>query len=470
MADRFTLYSARWVVPVSAPPIRDGALLVDPSGRIAAVGPAASVAAPEDARRVPLGEAALLPGLVNVHAHPELTAFRGLLEDLPFHEWILALNRIKRALGGNAPPGPRGSPIAPATRLAEDFDAAARWTCVEALRAGITTIAATEDSGAALDALNDAGLRGIVYREVFGPDPATADASLAGLRRAVVAMRSRETDLVRVGVSPHAPYTVSDALFRAVARFALDEGLPLATHAAESGAERELVVRGEGSFAEGLRRRAIEPAPRGASTIELLDRLGVLETRPLLIHCVDLGPDDIRRIADRGASVAHCPAANARLGHGIAPVAELREAGVPVGLGTDSVASNNRLDLLEEARLAQLFQRARLRSPSALPAADALRMATLDGARALGLEDRIGSLEPGKDADLCAVSLDPPHVCPVHEPCAAVVHAARGGDVLLTAVRGRELYLAGQAEPPELVRLRARLDRAAQHLREAHAT
>lgn len=470
MAERYTLYTARWIVPVSAPPIRDGALLVDPRGRIAAVGPEAAVPAPEDARRVALGEAALLPGLVNVHAHPELTAFRGLLEDLSFHEWIFTLNRIKRALGGNAPPGPPGATIAPPARLAEDFDAAARWTCVEALRAGITTIAATEDSGAALDALRDAGLRGIVYREVFGPDPAKADLALAGLERAVAEMRSRETDLVRVGVSPHAPYTVSDALFRAVARYALEEGLPLATHTAESAAEWELVVRGGGWFAEGLRRRGIEPAPRGASTIELMDRVGVLETRPLLIHCVDLGPDDIRRIADRGASVAHCPVANARLGHGIAPVVELREAGVPVGLGTDSVASNNRLDLLEEARLAQLFQRARLHSPSALPAADVLRMATLDGARALGLEDRIGSLEPGKDADLCAVSLEPPHVCPVHEPCAAVVHAARGSDVLLTVVRGRELYRAGQAESPELARLRDRLDRAAERLRQALVT
>src|SRR5690606_35846861 len=136
--------------------------------------------------------------------------------------------------------------------------------------------------------------------------------------------------------------------------------------------------------------------------------------------------DDIRRIADAGAAVAHCPVANARLGHGIAPVIELDAAGVTIGIGSDSVASNNRIDLLEEARVAQLMQRARLRSAGALDAAKLLRMLTLEGARALGLDSRTGSLEAGKDADLCAVRIGAPHTVPVHEPAAALLFSTRG--------------------------------------------
>ncbi|HSL71852.1 MAG TPA: amidohydrolase family protein, partial [Longimicrobiales bacterium] len=146
------------------------------------------------------------------------------------------------------------------------------------------------------------------------------------------------------------------------------------------------------------------------------------------------------RIADQGAAIAHCPIANARLGHGVAPIVEARAAGIPLGLGTDSVASNNRLDLLEEARCAQIVQRARLQSSGPLPGPELLRLATLDGARALGLESVIGSLDPGKDADLCAVALDHVHTIPAPDIENAIFHAARGTDVILSMVQGRVLY------------------------------
>lgn len=450
---RPTRYRARWLLPVTAPPIHDGALLVDRDGGIAAVGPEADVPAPDDVEHIDLGDAALLPGLVDVHAHPELAAFRGLLEDLPFHLWIPSLMRIKRA----------------ARPTAAEYGVAARWTCVEALEAGITTIGATEDSGVALGALLEAGMRGIVYREVFGPAPEQADAALAGLRDRVDAMRERETDRVRVGVSPHAPYTVSDALFTLVAEYALAEDLPVAVHAAEAEVEERLVRDGAGIFARGLNGRGIATPPRADSTIALLDRLGVLRARPLLIHCVRAGPDDIGRIADSGSAVAHCPAANARLGHGIAPVAEMLDADACVGLGTDSVASNNRLDLLEEARLAQMLQRARLGAPEILPPERLLRLATLDGARALGIDDRVGSLEVGKDADLCAVSLGGTSSVPVHDPLAALFHGARGTDVVLTAVAGRILFRAGRHLTLDVGELEPRLEAAARRLGEARA-
>jgi cytosine/adenosine deaminase-related metal-dependent hydrolase len=447
-APRVTLYRAAWVLPVAAAPIRDGVVMVDAAGRIAAVGPRAAVEPPEGAEVVELGQAALMPGLVNVHAHPELAPYRGALEDLRFRDWILRLVGSKRAALRDA-----------------DFDVAARWTAVESLRAGITTMAATEMSGAGFGAMLEAGMRGVVYREVFGPDPRQADGSMADLRAAVEGFRARATDLVSVGISPHAPYTVSDALFRAAAEYALAEALPVAVHAAESTAERELVERGGGDFAPGLRARQIETPPRGRSTVEMLDRLGILRTRPLLIHCVTVDGDDLARMADTGSAVAHCPVANARLGHGAAPYPEMLDAGVAVGLGTDSVGSNNRLDLLEEARAASLLHRARLRSPDFLSAGDLLRLATLDGARALGLDGRIGTLEPGKDADLCAVSLAAPHVVPVHDPAAAVVHAARGCDMVLATVRGRVLQRDGRVLTLDADALLPPLEEAAERLR-----
>ena len=445
---RVTLYRAAWVLPVAAAPIRDGVVMVGADGRIAAVGPRAAVEPPEGAEVVELGTAALMPGLVNVHAHPELALYRGALEDLRFRDWILRLVGSKRAALVDA-----------------DYDVAARWTVVESLRAGITTMAATEMSAAGFGALLEAGMRGVVYREVFGPDPAQVEDSMADLRQAVDALRARATELVRVGISPHAPYTVSDALFRAAGEYACAEALPMAIHAAESQAERDLVERGDGDFAPGLRARGIDTPVRGRTTVEMLDRLGVLRARPLLIHCVTLDADDVARVADTGSAVAHCPVANARLGHGVAPYVELRDAGVTVGLGTDSVGSNNRLDLLDEARVASILHRARHASPDLMPPADLLRLCTLDGARALGLDDRIGTLEPGKDADLCAVSLAQPHAQPVHSPEAAVFHAARGSDVVLAAVRGRVLQRGGQVLTLDPDALAGPLEDAAARLR-----
>jgi cytosine/adenosine deaminase-related metal-dependent hydrolase len=448
---RATRYTADWVLPVSAPPVRTGAVLVDERGIIREVGPASIIEAGDDVASVDLGPAILLPGLVNVHTHPELSAMRGLLEDLPFHQWIPTLRRAKDG----------------ANLTAADFGDCARWACLEALAAGVTTMGATEDSGAALDAMRDAGMRGIVYREVFGPAPEHAAPALARLRAKVDAMWDRATDLVRVGISPHAPYTVSDELFRLAARYAIDEGLPVAVHAAEAEAEMQLVAAGAGPFAAGLRTRGIATPPRARSTIELLDRTGILAAQPLLIHCVLVDGDDIARIAGSGAAVAHCPVANARLGHGIAPVVELQQAGALVALGTDSVASNNRVDMLGEARCAQLMQRARLRSAGALPPAALLRLATLDGARALGVDGVAGALEPGRHADLCAVRVTAPHTGPIHDPCASLLLAARGSDVVLTAVKGRVLFRDGRYLTLDVQGLRSRVEEIGERLRRA---
>jgi cytosine/adenosine deaminase-related metal-dependent hydrolase len=434
---------AGWVLPVSSPPIRNGAVRIR-GGVIQEVGPASEVGPVGDERQISLPHAALVPGLVNVHAHPELALFRGALEDISFPEWISGIIRL------------RWQNPDPARDLL-----AARWTAVEAVRAGITTVGATEASGAAAVAFTEAGLRGVVYHEVFAPDPAGVAEAMADLEAAVERLRDAAGPLVEIGISPHAPYTVCDALYREVAAWAALHDLPIATHVAESAEESAMVERGEGSFAERLRSRGIDVAPRAPTPIRLLERCGILRPRTLLIHAVRADADDLAAVAASGAAVAHCPVANARLGHGIAPLTTMLDAGIPVGLGTDSVASNNRLDVLEEARTASLLQRAATGSATLLTAAELLDLCTRGGAEALGLADRVGTLEPGKEADLCAISLAGPHTRPVHDVEAAVVHSARGSDVVLTMVAGRTLYRDGELETLDLPALEREMEGAA---------
>lgn len=420
-------YRARWVVPVTAPPIRDGVVAVD-GADIAYVGEAAGAPPGEDRD---LGNALLLPGLVNAHTHLELTAMRGFLEGLPFHRWVAELTSARRA-------------VLDAAALAVSV----RAGIAEGLRAGITTYADSCSSGVSLKAMRDAGVRGVMYQEVFGPDPAQCEESLAGLRAQLAELRAFGTPRVRLGVSPHAPYTVSPALFAKVGALAHAESLPVAIHAAESDAESDFVRDGAGAFAETHRGRGIAVIPRGVSPIAHLAGTGVLGARPLLIHCVRVDAADIATIASARCSVAHCPASNAKLGHGIAPLDEMLAAGIAVGLGSDSVASNNRMDMLEEARIAALMQRARLRRHDAIPAQLALELVTIRGARALGIDDRVGSLEKGKAADLAAFSLDVAPATPLGDVVTAAIFSLPGTSVTMVVVEGVELVLEGRSVRP----------------------
>ena len=423
------LYRARYVLPVTAPPIENGVVAVE-NGRIAYVGDRTGAPAGRDHD---LGDALLLPGLVNAHTHLELTVMRGFLEDLDFRNWILRLTTAKRIVLSR-----------------EALRDSARYGLVEGLRRGITTYADTCDSSVAFDAMLEYGVRGVMYQEVFGPDPAQCPASLAELREKIETLAARETPLVRVGVSPHAPYTVSDSLFAAVAQYARDHALPIAIHIAESQIEHDLITRGAGVFADGLRARGIDVRPRARTPIELLASLGVLSARPLLIHCVRADPRDIEQIAREDCAVAHCPASNAKLGHGIAPLSDMLAAHVRAALGSDSMASNNRMDILEEARLAALFQRARHGAFHEISAQTALELATIDGARALDMEKSTGSLEPGKWADLAAFPLD--GVGPVHDPTVAAIFALPGTLASFVAIAGQVLVRDGRvlADDPSL--------------------
>jgi len=420
-------YTAEWVLPISSPPIHQGVVIVR-NTRITAVGRAADLGdALASAHVVPLGNAVLMPGLVNAHTHLELTAMRGFLEGLDFRDWLRTLTLARR----------------------DCFDAdslldSSRFGILEALTHGITTCADTTESGQPLHAMREMGVRGIGYIEVFGPDPSQAQESLAGLQRSTSVFRNHDTELVHTGVSPHAPYTVSAQLFRDVAAFARSEQLPVAVHIAESEAETRFVRDGLGPFADRLRARGIQVAPQARSPIDLLDSTGVLDTHPLLIHAIQVDERDLVRIVDHGASIVHCPISNAKLGQGVAPLHRMLAAGVRTGLGTDSVASNDRMDMLTEARQAALFHALNAGAPDSLPAHDALALATIGGARALGLEDRVGTLTVGKDADLAAFPLDDPFATPVHDPAVTLVHVLAGkATASLVTVAGRVLVRDG---------------------------
>ncbi len=416
-------YHARWVLPIAAPPIENGTV-VESGGLITYIGPRSGAPSGED---YDLGDSLLMPGLVNTHTHLELTVMRGFLEDLCFSDWIDKLRRSRNEVLST-----------------ESLLDSARLGILEGIHAGVTTYADTCSSGVVLRAMKEAGVRGIMYQETFGPDPDTCAAAMTELECRINELTPQQTDLVTVGVSPHAPYTVSDALYSAAAGFAKSRRLPMAMHIAESADEFSIVSEASGPFAEGWKRRSIAVAQRARSPIALLEKLGVLGDRSLLIHCIRVDDADIVTIANHRCAVAHCPASNAKFGHGVAPILPMLAAGIRVGIGSDSVASNNRIDLLDEARLAVLMHRAVTRRHDAFGARDALTLATLGGARALGIDSRVGSLEVGKDADLAAFKLDAARTVPVGDPESVAVFAMSGRAAELVTVRGNRLLERGQ--------------------------
>jgi len=392
--------SADWVLPVDGPPVEGGLVRYED---------AHIVEVTQGRADRHYAEAAIIPGFVNAHSHLEYANYAGFGDGHPFGPWIATHVQRKSRLEP------------------EQMLAIARLGVVDSLRSGITTTADYAFSGAAATAATDLGLRAIVYLEVFANDPREAERQWIEKRG-----RVSESHLVTIGISPHAPYSCSLDTYR----YCLSLGIPVGTHLAESSNETEWLVHGDGPL-RALPHDILVP-PTGKRPVQSLEP--VLGPNLLCAHCVEVEPEDVALLADRNVPVAHCPRSNALLGCGIAPLTLLRDAGVVVGLGTDSPASAPSFDVFEEMRAAVFFARARDRRAEALSATKALSLATRDAARALRLDAEVGTLAPGKRADLAIVSLSGSPYHPVEDPAAAVVFGGSPDRVLETIVDGQTRY------------------------------
>lgn len=384
---------ARWVVPIepAATTVEDHAIVVN-GGRIVDLLPQSAARQ----RYVPaavtsLPEHVVLPGLVNLHTHAAMSLMRGLADDIALMDWLQ--NHIWPAEARHV----SAAFVADGTRLA----------AAEMLRGGVTCF---NDMyfypGAAIEASIELGIR--IAAGILAIDfPSTYASDVDDYLAKGLATRDEYRDhrLVHFCLAPHAPYTVADPAFRRVVTLAEQLQIPIHIHVHETTAEIH-----------------DSQAAHGERPLERLQRLGVLSPFMIGVHAVHLEPEEIAVLAHQGCAIAHCPSSNLKLGSGIAPLAELLAAGINVGLGTDGAASNNRLDLWQEMRLAALLAKGRRHDARLVDAHQALHLATLGGARALALDDRIGSIVPGKEADLCAVRLDQLEQQPCYDVASHLVY------------------------------------------------
>jgi 5-methylthioadenosine/S-adenosylhomocysteine deaminase len=389
-----TLVHAASVVPIEPRCVlADHAVAID-AGRIVALLPSGEARSRFAARAtVELPRHVLLPGLVNLHCHSAMALLRGLADDLPLMEWLS-----------------KHMWPAEAKHVSDEFvHDGSLLAMAEMLRGGVTCVSDMYffPEATARAALR-AGMRamlGVIAVEF--PSAYAADA--AGYITKGLATRDayRGEPLLDFCLAPHAPYTVGDETLRRIAVLAEELDVPIHTHVHETRGEIE----------ESLAKHGLRP-------LERLRRLGLVGPRLISAHAVHLQPAEIDLMAREGVRVAHCPSSNLKLASGIAPVAEMQAHGIVVGVGTDGAASNNRLDVMTEMRTAALLAKGASGNAAAVGAHAALRMATLDGAVAMGLESSIGSIEPGKWADLAAIELDAPETLPCYDPVSHVVYAA----------------------------------------------
>jgi 5-methylthioadenosine/S-adenosylhomocysteine deaminase len=405
---------ASWIIPVEPDhhPLADHSLLLK-DGRIAALVPRDEADNWVSQDHIHLPGHALIPGLVNLHTHAGMNLLRGFADDLPLMTWLQDHIWPAESLHVSA------DFVRDGTRLA----------CLEMLKCGVTCF---NDmyffSDAVIEAAVEAGIRvsaGLIV--VDAPTPYAADPD--GYLQKGLALRDNWIDhpLVNFCMAPHAPYTVSNQTLEKVATYAAQLDLPIHMHIHETVHELE----------HSIGQYGVRPLTR-------LKALGLLTPSLIAIHAVHLNSHEIALLASHGCHVAHCPNSNLKLASGFAPIAELVAAGVNVGIGTDGAASNNRLDLIGEMRLAALLGKGVAADPSVLPAYQILRMATLGGARALGLDAQIGSLEVGKMADIVAIDLNHPATQPCYDPVSQLIYSAGSDQVSHVWVAGKAVLREGQ--------------------------
>lgn len=420
------LLTARYVLPVATPHIENGAVLVR-DDKIIEIGEFERLRELHpDVEVRDFGLAALMPGFIDLHTHLEYTAMRGLVDDLPYSEWKLQVMQRERNFSS------------------QDWDDSALLGSLEALQSGITTIADITRTGASGHAAQATGLRAIIYREVATMEKSRVASVMERAADDIAAWRETSDGRVAVGIAPHAPYSCHPELFRRVAAFAAD-GTPVAIHLAGSKEEYDFVKYGSSMLATDVRDTYDADAPgwlpTGVSPVRYVQQWGLYDVPNILgVHCTQVDEEDIEVLAASDVAIAHCPRCEAKLGMGIAPLERFLRAGIRVGLGTDSPAASNSMDVFEEMRIGLLVQRAVLGEERFMNARQFVKMATLDAARALKMESRIGSLEPGKQADIIAVDLSKSHQIPTHHPHSTLVHTANQENLLATMIDGAFVY------------------------------
>jgi 5-methylthioadenosine/S-adenosylhomocysteine deaminase len=431
------LLTARYILPMDATRrvIEDGAVAVR-ADRILAVGPRAEIEKRFTARkRLDAGDALIAPGLINTHTHAAMSLFRGIADDLALQDWLEKY--IFPAEAKNVTP----EFVRWGTKLA----------ALEMMRGGTTTFVDMyyfEDTVA--EATKEAGLRGVLGETVIrfpAPDYKTPQAALAFTAKFIE--RFRSDPLIVPTVAPHAIYTNTDATLTASRALADRYKVPLLIHVSET--ERE----------NRDSQAAHHRTPTG-----YLDSIGFLKGQTLFAHGVWLTPADLDLVKQHSIGIAHCPSSNMKLASGIAPVVEMLRRGIAVGLGTDGPAgSNNDFDMMEEMDLAAMLQKVTLRDPRVLAAQEAVAMATILGAKSIGMEKEIGSLEAGKRADLIAVRLTRPNAVPLYNVYSQFVYALKACDVAHVMVNGRIILRDGKCQTLDEVEVLANARRLAGHAR-----
>ena len=390
-----TLIAARWVIPVLP---RDAVLehhsVAFTRGEIVDVIPTSvAIERYPAAHVINLPDHAVIPGLINLHTHAAMTLMRGLADDLPLMTWLQ--NHIW--------------PVESRVVSVDFVRDGTLLACAEMLRGGVTCF---NDMyffpEAVAQAALQAGMRAAIGMiAVEFPSAYACDATDYLTKGIALRDTLRDESLLTFCLAPHAPYTVSDATFERIAIYAAELDVPVHTHLHETDDE----------IRESIKTYGLRPLQR-------LKQLGLLGPNLIAVHAVHLTAEEIALLAEQGCHVAHCPTSNLKLASGLAPVHALLQAGINVGLGTDSAASNNRLDMLSELRLAALLGKLGANDAAAVPARQALEMATINAARALGLDAKIGSLEKGKRADITAINLGTPELAPCYHPLSHITYAA----------------------------------------------
>lgn len=426
------LLCAKYIVPVSSEPMENGAVLVR-DGVIADIGTAEMMRLRYPDEEVKdFGMAALTPGFIDLHARVEDGVLRGLIRDLPFVEWRKNIGDLRSRISSK-----------------EAYDSA-YLGCLEELSAGVTTIGDTTSTGAAVFAAQDCGLRGVVYREAGAIDKRLVNYAMKKVDSDLEKWsQSVDEDRIVLGIAPDPVYECHPELYRSAAKYAAEHNnLPIAMKLAGSNEELRFVKDGATAGLDSTvdHRGFVEVPPwlpTAVTPVNYVLNWGLFEAENVMIvYGVNVSEDDIRHLRDYDVAVATCPSLNAQLGMGVAPVSEYLRSGLRIGLGTGAPGSVNYLDMFAEMRFELMIQRALSReflNPQTL-----LEMATLRAAEVLRLDDKIGSLEIGKLADIIAIDLSGSHQTPTTDPVTALLGSASNSDVVMTMVNGNILYEAGR--------------------------